>query len=109
MLIPTRGRSRLLQSRTDRVPILTDNPSDKIRLGVFYWPGGHHVAGWRHPAAESDSAFNYQRCVDLALLAERGKFDLFFLADLVGIRPEQLEAQAGAARAVYFEPLTLLA
>lgn len=88
---------------------MTEKRTDKIRLGVFYWPGGHHVAGWRHPEAESDSAFNYQRCVDLALLAERGKFDLFFLADLVGIRPEQLEAQAGAARAVYFEPLTLLA
>ena len=82
---------------------------DKIRLGVFYWPGGHHVAGWRHPQAETDSPFNYRRCVELAQLAERGKFDLFFLADLVGIRPTQLEAQAGAARAVYFEPLTLLA
>lgn len=82
--------------------------TDKMKLGVFYWPGGHHVAGWRHPEAETDSPFNYRRCVELARLAERGKFDLFFLADLVGIRPTQLDAQAGAARAVYFEPLTLL-
>lgn len=82
---------------------------DKIHLGVFYWPGGHHVAGWRHPEAETDSPFNYRRCVDLAQLAERGKFDLFFLADLVGIRPSKIEAQANASRAVYFEPLTLLA
>ena len=83
--------------------------TDKIRMGVFYWPGGHHVAGWRHPDAETDSPFNYKRCVELAQLAERGKFDLFFLADLVGIRPTQLQAQSGASRAVYFEPLTLLA
>nr|WP_314256852.1 LLM class flavin-dependent oxidoreductase [uncultured Devosia sp.] len=88
---------------------MVEKRSDKMRLGCFYWPGGHHVAGWRHPSAESDSAFNFQRCVELAKIAERGKFDLFFLADLVGIRPEQLDAQAGAARAVYFEPLTLLA
>ena len=83
--------------------------ADKMHLGVFYWPGGHHVAGWRHPEAETDSPFNYRRCVELAQLAERGKFDLFFLADLVGIRPTQLDAQSGASRAVYFEPLTLLA
>src|SRR3954451_21110057 len=82
---------------------------DKIHLGVFYWPGGHHVAGWRHPEAETDSPFNYRRCVELAQLAERGKFDLFFLADLVGIRPSKIAAQANASRAVYFEPLTLLA
>lgn len=88
---------------------MSERREDKIRLGVFYWPGGHHVAGWRHPQAETDSPFNYRRCVELAQLAERGKFDLFFLADLVGIRPTQLDAQAGAARAVYFEPLTLLA
>jgi FMN-dependent oxidoreductase (nitrilotriacetate monooxygenase family) len=80
----------------------------KIHLGVFYWPGGHHVAGWRHPDAETDSPFNYRRCVELAQLAERGKFDLYFLADLVGIRPSKIEAQANASRAVYFEPLTLL-
>ncbi|CAH1654810.1 MULTISPECIES: LLM class flavin-dependent oxidoreductase [unclassified Chelatococcus] len=88
---------------------MADKRSDEIKLGVFYWPGGHHVAGWRHPDGETDSAFNYQRCVELAKTAQRGKFDLFFLADLVGIRPENLDAQAGAARAVYFEPLTLLA
>ena len=88
---------------------MADRRKDKMHLGVFYWPGGHHVAGWRHPEAETDSPFNYRRCVELAHLAERGKFDLFFLADLVGIRPTQLDAQAGAARAVYFEPLTLLA
>ena len=88
---------------------MADCRPDKMHLGVFYWPGGHHVAGWRHPRAETDSPFNYRRCVELAQLAERGKFDLFFLADLVGIRPTQLDAQAGASRAVYFEPLTLLA
>jgi FMN-dependent oxidoreductase (nitrilotriacetate monooxygenase family) len=88
---------------------MTGKRGDQIKLGVFYWPGGHHVAGWRDPKAETDSPFNYRRCVELAQLAERGKFDLFFLADLVGIRPTELDAQAGAARAVYFEPLTLLA
>ncbi|MDQ8731978.1 LLM class flavin-dependent oxidoreductase [Bradyrhizobium sp. LHD-71] len=87
---------------------MPERRDDQIKLGVFYWPGGHHVAAWRHPQAETDSVFDFRRCAELAQLAERGKIDLFFIADLVGIRPENIDAQAGAARAVYFEPLTLL-
>src|ERR1700687_4327272 len=52
-----------------------------IHLGLFIFPGGHHVAGWRHlsvPARDITSMSYYQ---DVAQLAERGKFDLFFVGD----------------------------
>ena len=82
--------------------------TDKIRLGLFYWPGGNHIAGWRHPRSEDDGTFNVQTVARCAQIAERGKFDLFFLADIVGLRPEQVEAQSMTARSSYMEPLTLL-
>jgi len=29
--------------------------SKHIKLGMFYWPCGHHIAAWRHPDAVADS------------------------------------------------------
>lgn len=87
---------------------MTEKRKDKIRLGLFYWPGGNHVAGWRHPRAEDDGTFNFKTVAKIAQTAERGLFDLFFLADIVGLRPDQIEAQSMAARSSYLEPLTLL-
>jgi FMN-dependent oxidoreductase (nitrilotriacetate monooxygenase family) len=52
-----------------------------MHLGLFIFPGGHHIAGWRHPsvpAADITSMVYYQ---EAAQLAERGKFDLFFVGD----------------------------
>jgi len=79
-----------------------------MKIGLFYWPGGHHIAGWRQPQAETDGVHNFRRIVELAKVCERGKFHFFFLADLIGIWPRNLEAQSRATRAAYFEPLTLL-
>jgi len=80
-----------------------------MKLGLFYWPGGHHVAGWRHPSAEADGGFNLGRCVEIAKVAERGKFHFFFLADLIGIWPHNLDAQSYGSRTAYFEPTSLIA
>ena len=84
------------------------NSNETMKMGLFYWPGGHHVAGWRHPQAETDGVYNFRRIADLARTCERGKFHFFFLADLIGIWPRDLDAQSRATRAAYFEPLTLL-
>jgi FMN-dependent oxidoreductase (nitrilotriacetate monooxygenase family) len=81
---------------------------DMIKMGLFYWPGGHHIAGWRHPEAETDGVHNFRRIAELARTCERGKFHFFFLADLIGIWPRDLPAQSRATRAAYFEPLTLI-
>lgn len=53
----------------------------RLSLGAFLMNYGHHIAAWRHPESSKvrpiDLAF-YQDC---ALAAERGKFDMIFLAD----------------------------
>lgn len=58
----------------------------KLHLGLFIYPGGHHIAGWRHPttpASELSALSYYQTQIQLA---ERGKFDLFFVGDTLFTR-----------------------
>jgi alkanesulfonate monooxygenase len=66
---------------------------------------------WLAPNARSESDMDLDLYVHLARTAERGKFDILFLADGVGIKtkglnPGQLERMGNP---VSFEPLTLLA
>lgn len=58
----------------------------QLHLGLFIYPAGHHIAGWRHPsvAAGTVCGFDYYR--QQAQLAERGKFDLFFVGDMLAAR-----------------------
>ena len=75
----------------------------QLHLGLFLQGAGHHVAGWRHPEAESGSE-NLDLLQRLAATAERAKFDLLFLAD--GLTSG---ADAHPSMVARFEPLTLLA
>ena len=50
-----------------------------MHLGVFVLGTGNHTAGWRYPGA-SDSFLSLAGIQTIAATAERGKFDLFFLA-----------------------------
>jgi N-acetyl-S-(2-succino)cysteine monooxygenase len=52
-----------------------------IHLGLFIFPGGHHVAGWRHPSVPAREITSMSFYQEVAQLAERGKFDLFFVGD----------------------------
>ena len=52
-----------------------------MHLGAFVHETGQHVAAWRHPGAYADSGTSFAQSVDVAQTAERGKFDLLFLAD----------------------------
>lgn len=80
-----------------------------IKLGAFLQETGHHIAGWRLPDAEADAAFNLQHHIDLARTAERGLFDLVFVADSFAVRGLQNpDALGRTARSVGLEPLTLL-
>jgi len=81
-----------------------------MHLGAFLYPTGHHVAAWRHADAVPDAGINIAHYRHLAQVAERGLFDLIFLADGVGVRGDDLEALSRTAiRYVgQFEPLTLL-
>ncbi len=82
----------------------------QLRLGAFLYPTGHHIDAWRHPDAQADAGSNFAHYVELAQLAERGKFDLIFMADGVGTRGTDIEALSRTATryVAQFEPITLL-
>ena len=83
---------------------------DKMRLGAFFHPTGNHVAAWLHPGSQIDAGTNFQHYVQLAQTAERGKFDLMFLADAIATRDGNLQALCRWPQYMaYFDPLTLLA
>ena len=58
----------------------------QLHLGVFTYPGGHHVAGWRHPSVDPQSILGYDYYRQMAVTAERGKFDLLFVGDMLAAR-----------------------
>ncbi len=81
----------------------------RMRLGAFFNPTGHHVASWRHPRAVADAGINFQHYLDITRTAERGKFDMVFLADNLGVRQAHMEALSRSAQYIAnFEPITLL-
>ena len=77
----------------------------QMRLGAFFNPTGHHVASWRHPRAQADAGINFQHYVEITRTAERGKFDMVFLADNLGVREAKMEALCRSAQYIAnFEP-----
>lgn len=82
--------------------------SRKIRLGAFLPGGGQHVAAWRHPDQPADGATSFAFHKDLALTAERGLFDAYFLADGLAVAFGG-GIEGGNARVAGFEPVTLFA
>lgn len=78
----------------------------QIKLGAFLPGGGQHIASWRHPDQPADGAVNLKFHIELALAAERGLFDAYFLADgLAVIFGGGIEG--GSAQIAGFEPVTL--
>lgn len=81
-----------------------------MHLGAFFHPTGNHVASWLHPEAQLDAGTNFRHYAQLAQTAERGKFDLMFLADAVAVRGGDLQAlRRWPQYMAFFDPLTLLA
>jgi FMN-dependent oxidoreductase (nitrilotriacetate monooxygenase family) len=58
----------------------------RLHLGLFIYPAGHHIAGWRHPAVDARSIAGMDYYRQAAQTAERGKFDLFFVGDMLAAR-----------------------
>ncbi len=79
-----------------------------MKLGMFYWPCGHHMAAWRHPDGVADSGANIGHIVELAKLAERGLFDLFFMADSVSFWRGDLESMTRDSFGAWIEPFTVM-
>jgi len=74
----------------------------QLHLGAFIYYTGHHHYGWRQPESGAERLFDFKFYKELAQTAERGKFDMMFLADLLYVRGVD-EAASGM-----LEPLTLL-
>jgi FMN-dependent oxidoreductase (nitrilotriacetate monooxygenase family) len=86
-------------------------PNDrKIRLGAFIRGPGHHIAAWRHPDVPVNPGLSFQHYADAAKAAERGRFDMAFLADSLSVRngDQPIETFERTGHVVHFEPLTLL-
>ena len=58
----------------------------QLHLGVFTYPGGHHIGGWRHPSVAPREILGYDYYRKMAVAAERGKFDLLFVGDMLAAR-----------------------
>ncbi len=80
-----------------------------MRLGAFVHETGQHVAAWRHPQAHMHSGASFAEMVETAELAERGKFDLLFLADSAAVNLKgSADSRGRMGKVVKFEPMTIL-
>ena len=80
----------------------------EMKLGMFYWPCGHHIAAWRHPDSVPNSGSNMSHIIDIAQMSERGLFDMFFMADSVSFWRGELDAMAHDSYGTWIEPFTLM-
>lgn len=78
----------------------------QIKLGAFLPGGGQHIAAWRHPDQPVDGATDFDFHRQLALTAERGLFDAYFLADGLAVSFSG-GVEGGNAKVSGFEPVTL--
>ncbi len=79
---------------------------------LLYFPewGGMHITAWRDPEAPNDPTMDFATIRRTVQTAERGKFHGFFLADTLAIRHSLSSAALSrTAKAVRFEPMTLMA
>jgi FMN-dependent oxidoreductase (nitrilotriacetate monooxygenase family) len=86
-------------------------PNGKMKFAVFLMAdSNYHIAGWRHPDAYVDAGSNIERWIEFAKTLERGKLDMLFVADVIGVPGVQNPASLRYASTIdKFEPFTLLA
>lgn len=80
----------------------------QMKLGMFYWPCGHHIAAWRHPDGVPDSGENMAHLIELAKLSEDGLFDMFFMADSLTFWRADLDAMSRDSHCAWLEPFSTM-
>ncbi len=82
-----------------------------MKLGMSIRGIGYHPAAWLHPDVPADGTLRFEHYLHNAQTAERGKCDMIFFADGIGIR-ERDAPRGSLARSGYeiveMEPMTLL-
>lgn len=83
----------------------------RMLIGMSIRGLGYHPAAWRHPDVPADGTLRFEHYARSAIAAERGKCDLIFFADGIGIRERDVP-EGSLARMGYelfeMEPMTLL-
>ncbi len=84
-----------------------------MHLMTSVFPIGSHLAGWRHGESWPRTTMRLDVLIAQAKLAERGKFDMLFLADGNAVRamddPVMFVANTNTDRPAAFDPLMLFA
>lgn len=62
--------------------------SREIKLSLYLIGAGMHVAAWRHPEAQENASIDIKALQKSAQIAEKGKFDIAFIADSLAINHE---------------------
>ncbi|MDX8490904.1 LLM class flavin-dependent oxidoreductase [Mesorhizobium sp. VK22B] len=80
----------------------------QMKLGLFLWATGHHIAAWRHPDAHVTAGIDIDHYIQLARTAEAAKFDMIFCEDAAGLREANINIASQTSRSIGFEPISLL-
>ncbi|MGX5805723.1 LLM class flavin-dependent oxidoreductase [Bradyrhizobium sp. Arg314] len=80
----------------------------QMKLGLFLWATGHHIAAWRHPDAHVTAGIDIDHYIQLARTAEAAKFDMVFCEDAAGLREASINIASQTSRSIGFEPISLL-
>jgi len=81
----------------------------EMKIGAFLLATGHHQAGWRAKDAAANGGADIAHYIALAQACEAAKLDMVFLEDVLSVRDTDPEIVSRMARAMIFEPTTLLA
>jgi len=84
------------------------SPHRYMKLGAFLYPCGHHIAAWRHPGSASDAGVNFDHYMHLAKTAEKGLFDMVFVADNLTVWDGDDSTIGHFSYVAWFEPISLM-
>jgi len=89
----------------------SSGPRRQMKFAVFmHGDSNYHTAGWRHPDAYADGGLNFKRWVEFAHIMERGRLDMLFIADTIGVPgADSMETLSYQSLVDKFEPMTTLA
>ncbi|NKI98348.1 LLM class flavin-dependent oxidoreductase [Novosphingobium sp. SG707] len=80
-----------------------------MKLLAFLMQTGGHIAGWRHPDAQSHALTDIAYFRQCAAAAERGLFDAVFIADSVGYPPAKSAETFACLETPKLDPASIIA
>ena len=80
-----------------------------IHIGTLILENGHHIGGWRYPEAERHGGHDFDFYKRIVSTAERGRFDMAFFADYLGLRDTvEPDARSRQHNVAYIDPVSLV-